>query len=323
VLNNFPSTQNFGILNVGNIRKLYAVLYPENIMVPCDLVGVNAKADIALIKITSNVPINNKYLTFIDNNMINIGDEVFVMGSPKTSVANIQSITRGIICNNRFPSDKIIERLMADVPAIFGNSGGPLINIKGQVVGVVQGGFSTSGKLDKINNFNSVSLIKPMIDYFINNGNTGQIYPSGFFGIYGIYVNDIVSVQLRGQLLSTDPSLVQGYYINNNVVSTPLKAGTGKFEDTIVPTVYSGSPADIIGLTAGDIILSAALNNEILMPITQTQMLLGTLVTLATNTGIIDIEYIKSAENWNILHTATVQLTGVPYDYEVLNNVFI
>ena len=84
--------------------------------------------DLALLKLAS-VPNGAKILTFGDYAKVRIGEKVFVIGN---SLGQGTCITSGIV------SDKMRQgRLMTDCPINGGNSGGPIFNAKGLVIGAM------------------------------------------------------------------------------------------------------------------------------------------------------------------------------------------
>jgi len=314
---------------VSDFRTIYCVVSPENIIVPCDIIGVNRGVDIALLKMALNNPVlvtplvNRQFLAFINSRNVSIGTSVFVLGTPASNTTNPQSISIGVLCNNSSPKDTLVEVVYSDVDTISGNSGGPLINILGQVVGVVQGGqpFGLPGQISGVLNFNSSYIITPILNYFMANSNTtGQNYPGGFFGIAGAYIDEGAYIGIKGLGLTggTALNLVEGFQITKNLfqnqITVTVKTGTGLIGDQVITTVYPGSPADMLGLTGGDIILSAALAGQALMPVGKNQLLLASLIQLATNTGIIDITYTTSP--YSTINTATgIGLTGIPSNF--------
>ena len=106
------------------------------------LVGFDNKTDIALIKISPTkdiVPV-----VFGDSNIVKVGDWVLAIGNP---FGLGSSVTAGIIsAKARDLGDSPYNNyLQTDAPINQGNSGGPLFNINGEVVGINTAIFSNSG----------------------------------------------------------------------------------------------------------------------------------------------------------------------------------
>ena len=122
--------------------------------------------DIAILKVAGD---NFEYLTLADSNYCKEGEEVVAIGAPHSLSG---TITKGIVsyCNRRLKDEfQDIAYIQTDTPISPGNSGGPLINKKGEVIGmltwkIVRSGFEglnfaitsnvinsfRDGRLDKI-----------------------------------------------------------------------------------------------------------------------------------------------------------------------------
>lgn len=90
--------------------------------------------DIAILKVAGN---NLKYLPLADSNDCKEGEEVVAIGAP---LSLSETITKGIISNcNRQLKDELqdIKYIQTDAAISPGNSGGPLINKKGEVIGML------------------------------------------------------------------------------------------------------------------------------------------------------------------------------------------
>lgn len=94
-----------------------------------EVIRSNKRRDIALIKIKGTL---NKYFSIDD--AINQGDDVFVMGSP-IDISHEATLTKGIISHSKRTFDGL-PYIQSDANIYGGNSGGPMINNKGNVIGV-------------------------------------------------------------------------------------------------------------------------------------------------------------------------------------------
>ncbi|MES2923194.1 MAG: PDZ domain-containing protein [Verrucomicrobiota bacterium] len=122
------------------------------------LVGTDALADLAVLKIdrkdlrTPEAPL--PVAKFGDSSALEVGDTVLAMGSP---AGLSQSVTQGIVANTemiapggamRLDGESVGElvRWIGHDAVIFpGNSGGPLVNLKGEIVGVNEVGIGSLG----------------------------------------------------------------------------------------------------------------------------------------------------------------------------------
>jgi serine protease Do len=108
-------------------------------------------ADVALI--TLKKPPTNPHIAIIGNSdEVRIGDEVFVVGAP---MGLPYSLSRGVISgrhaeNNLSNDGKSLEFFQTDAAINTGNSGGPMYNYKGEVIGIVSSILSRSGGFEGI-----------------------------------------------------------------------------------------------------------------------------------------------------------------------------
>lgn len=105
------------------------------------LIGEDEATDVAVLKVEAN---NLPKLKIGSADQLEIGEWVMAIGSP-LSFEN--SVTKGIISakGRRLPGQNYIPYLQSDVPINRGNSGGPLINMDGEVVGINTLIYSNTG----------------------------------------------------------------------------------------------------------------------------------------------------------------------------------
>jgi serine protease Do len=110
-------------------KEAYILDYEQN-SYPATLVGYNATYDIALLKI----PNTNNYLELGNSEDIQIGEKVIAIGNPM----GLQfSVSEGIVSGiNREGENKIKSYIQTDAALNPGNSGGPLIDKQGKVIGI-------------------------------------------------------------------------------------------------------------------------------------------------------------------------------------------
>ena len=123
------------------------------------LIGSDPLCDLAIIKIDPSSRRDPKaplpYAKFGDSDKLKIGDVVLAMGSPS---GLSQSVTKGIVANtamimpnsSEFLLDgenvgELVRWIGHDAVIYHGNSGGPLVNLKGEIVGVNEIGIATMG----------------------------------------------------------------------------------------------------------------------------------------------------------------------------------
>jgi serine protease Do len=105
------------------------------------LVGTDLKTDIALLKVDSPDPL--PFVTFGDSDHMRVGDWVMAMGNP---LGQGFSVSAGIVsARNRELSGTYDDFIQTDAAINRGNSGGPLFNMDGQVIGVNTAILSPNG----------------------------------------------------------------------------------------------------------------------------------------------------------------------------------
>jgi serine protease Do len=125
------------------------------------LVGKDPLTDLAIIKLQPTEPRTFPTVSFGDSSAVRVGDQVLAMGSP---LALSQSVTLGIISNTEMIMPESMRRFGGmemdgeDVGALVrwlghdaaiypGNSGGPLVNLKGEIIGINEIGMGLGGAI--------------------------------------------------------------------------------------------------------------------------------------------------------------------------------
>ena len=147
---------------VEGATNIYVKLYGTNQNIKAKLVAYMEHDDIAVIKIDKT---GLRRATFVaDNSTCRVGERVYAIGAPEGTDYG-WSVSQGIIsCVNRdlkiYDSEGTMEKklrtIQTDAPVNHGNSGGPLINSRGEVVGIVTmklaSHYTASGELNVIEN---------------------------------------------------------------------------------------------------------------------------------------------------------------------------
>ncbi|HAH11496.1 MAG TPA: serine protease [Alphaproteobacteria bacterium] len=184
------------------------------------LVGVDRKTDLALLKVNPRAPL--PAVTFGDSDKTEVGDWVVVIGNPYGLGG---SVSAGIVSarNRELNLGSYDDFIQTDAAINSGNSGGPLFNIEGEVIGVNSALLSPSGGSVGIGFAISASLARPVIAQLREFGETRR----GWIGV-------------RVQTVTPDIAETLG-----------LPKPTG----ALVASVTTGGPADEAGLEPGDVIL--------------------------------------------------------------------
>jgi len=188
--------------------------------------------DIALVKInTTGLP----YLSLADSNNLEVGESVVAIGNAlgefKNTVSSgvISDLSRSIIAGNKYGfSEKLDQVIQTDAAINKGNSGGPLLNLKGEVVGINVAVVEDSSNIGFALPINSVKDVISQVE------KTGKIIRP-YVGIRYIPINEEIKTELN---LSVNYGIL-------------LEKG----KDDTDPAVIPNSPAEKAGLKEGDIIL--------------------------------------------------------------------
>ncbi len=118
------------------------VILNDGTKLKAELAGKDSKSDLALLRVHSDRPL--KYVKFGDSDRMRLGEWVVAIGNPFSLGG---TVTAGIISArhrdiNSGPYDNYIQ---TDAPINRGNSGGPLFNLEGEVIGINTAIISPSG----------------------------------------------------------------------------------------------------------------------------------------------------------------------------------
>ncbi|MFV0490778.1 MAG: Do family serine endopeptidase [Pseudorhodobacter sp.] len=106
-----------------------------------EVIGTDPKTDIALLKVESDTPLD--FVPFGDSDQMRVGDWVLAMGNP---LGQGFSVSSGIVsARGRALSGTYDDYIQTDAAINRGNSGGPLFNMDGQVIGVNTAILSPTG----------------------------------------------------------------------------------------------------------------------------------------------------------------------------------
>ncbi len=204
----------------------FQVIFSDGRKVTAKLVGRDPISDVAVLKVDGTVP---AVATFGDSTTVEPGEQVVAIGSALGNFRN--TVTHGIISGlDRTLMDPsgpgLTGLLQTDAPINHGNSGGPLLNLQGEIIGLNTAVVRTTGtSLDVAEGLGFAipsNQVKQISEQLIKTGSV----PRPFLGI----TYDILSPQ------------VAGYY------------GLTTTEGALIKSVEAGSPADKAGLKAGDVV---------------------------------------------------------------------
>ena len=146
-------------------------------LIKADVISSVASADVALLKLAS-APVGINVAAMGDSDKVKTGDQVLVIGAPfgiehSLSVGHISGKqNRGMIL-----SGQELEFLQTDAAINTGNSGGPMFNTDGQVIGIVSSILTKAGGFDGIG---FAASINPTKDILFE----GSSFWTGFEGVF-------------------------------------------------------------------------------------------------------------------------------------------
>ena len=182
---------------------------------PAKITGTDKSTDIALLKIDAGHPL--RYLEFGDSDALRVGDWVMVVGNPlnldKTVTTGVVSAKGRSIGINDASFENFIQ---TDAAINFGNSGGPLINMNGQVVAIAT---AINWGAENIGFAVPVNTLKEILPQLREKGKVSR----GYLGI-GIRNLDYTQAQ-AWSLPSTDGALVQSVEDNTPAKDAGIQHG--------------------------------------------------------------------------------------------------
>lgn len=184
------------------------------------LIGRDANTDIALLKVEADEPL--EFVPFGDSDIARVGDWVLAIGNP---LGQGFSVSAGIISarNRSLQSGPYDDFIQTDAAINRGNSGGPLFNMDGEVIGVNTAIISPNGGSIGLGFSMSSRVVERVIDQLLEFGETRR-------GWLGVNIQDV------------DKDLAAAL-------------GLEKAGGALVSAVPEG-PASEAGIVTGDVILS-------------------------------------------------------------------
>ena len=204
---------------IDNAEKIMVILYDDTSF-EATVVGKDPKTDVALLKIN---PKKTKLtaVKFGDSNKLRVGDWVMAIGNPFGFGG---TVTAGIVsARGRNLSGSYDDYIQTDASINRGNSGGPLFDMNGNVVGINTAIFSQSGGSVGIGFAVSSNLAKQVTDQLKQYGRTKR-------GWLGVLIQEI-SKEIADSL------------------------GMKSVKGALVSSATEGGPAQKAGVKTGDVIL--------------------------------------------------------------------
>lgn len=201
------------------------VVFRDKSTSPAQIVGEDARLDVAVIRVKKSVKFAPAKLG--DSDAIRVGDWAIAVGNP---FGLDHTVTVGVISAKGRELDVVGGRrsfqdyIQTDASINPGNSGGPLLNIFGEVIGVNNAIYSTSGGNIGIGFAIPINNIKPVLQQLIEKGHVVR-------GWLGVTIQELT------------PELAKGLKLQGQ-------------KGVLVSDVFKNSPAEKAGMESGDLIVS-------------------------------------------------------------------
>ena len=220
---------NYHVIDGGN---KFVVTFIDGDEAEASLVSGDEYYDIAVLKVDAKKV--KKVATIGDSSSVELGDTVFTVGAP-LGKEYIGTITKGIISGvNRKISVRLssgstlMEVIQTDASINNGNSGGPICNIRGEVIGITSSKLVGSG-VEGMGFAIPINLVSDLV----GNIETGNKITRPYLGV---------------QLVDLTNTFALQYYYD-------IRIGDDVEFGAVLSEVEKGMPADKAGLKVGDVIV--------------------------------------------------------------------
>ena len=196
------------------------VNFPDGLSLKAQVIGTDPQTDLAVLKINHDKPL--PFVAFGDSDVARVGDWVLAIGNPFGFAG---SVSAGIISarNRDINAGRYDDFIQTDAAINRGNSGGPLFNMDGEVIGVNTAIISPTGGSIGIGFSVPSNLASKVVEQLQEFGQTRR----GWLGVRIQTVNDELAEAL----------------------------GMEKAMGALVAEVTTGGPAEAAGVEAGDVIV--------------------------------------------------------------------
>ncbi len=165
-----------------------------------EVIGTDPNTDIALLKVDADEPL--PFVSFGNSDEARVGDWVIAMGNP---LGQGFSVSAGIVsARNRELSGRYDDYIQTDAAINRGNSGGPLFNMDGDVIGVNTAILSPTGGSIGLGFSMASNVVTRVVDQLQEFGETRR-------GWLGVQIQDVTEDMAEAMgLSSTDGAAVNG-----------------------------------------------------------------------------------------------------------------
>ena len=202
---------------------------------PAQIVAAEPQIDVAILKITTDRELPT--LAFGDSDAIRVGDLAMVFGYPfgRESSMNLGIVSRS---GRSYPDSASYEFIQTDAGAYPGGSGGPLLNTKGNVIGMI----TMASERGNMGFATPINVIKRVLPRLAN----GEKFAWGWLGVQ---MSDVSLEQAK--MLGIHP--VKGVVVSSVLPGQPAARGGIQKQDVIlaVNETQVDSPRDVARMIGG------------------------------------------------------------------------
>ncbi len=215
------------------------------------VVWSDSNIDLAIVKISAN---NLNYLELADSDKISLAEDVYAIGNP-IGIEFQRTVTKGIISGiNRTIKFKDEESYMEDLIQTDatineGNSGGALVNTKGELIGINTVKITDA---EGIGFAVPINIVKPILEKLVETGK----FEEGYLGIYGYdkevipYLDSTLNIN-SGIYIATilpDGALFNKGAVVGDIITKIDGVEINKMND-LKKYIYTKQPKDTVKLT--------------------------------------------------------------------------
>jgi putative serine protease PepD len=206
------------------------------------LIGSDASTDLAVLQVDAPSSLLHP-LSLADSSKVNVGDGVVAIGSPfgleETVTSGIVSaLHRSMNAPNNFT---INDSIQTDAAINHGNSGGPLLNMQGRVIGVTSQIESDSGGSDGVGFAIPSNTVRSIVSQLISNGNVRHAY----LGV-SIRASESGGVELA-QVRAGTPAARAGLHVGDRITAIDGKKVSTTAQ--LQAAIDAKRPGDTVSLT--------------------------------------------------------------------------
>ncbi len=222
----YVATNNHVVSAGGNSAKIESitVTMPDGKEYDAKLVGSDPQSDLAVLKITRSEPF--PFVKFGDSTRTRVGDWIIAIGNPFSLGGTVTSGIISAVYRNTGQGGAYDRYLQTDASINSGNSGGPMFDLNGNVIGINNAIISPNGGSVGIGFAIPAEVAAPIIEKL----KSGERIERGFLGVALSPLNEGFAESL----------------------------GLPKNRGELIQSVVPGQAADKAGLKAGDVVVKAA-----------------------------------------------------------------